>query len=250
MRVFAINLRHRPEKKAHILKEGVKSGLNIEIIEAVNGAQMSDGDIHQQARDFPECGLSKGEIGCALSHLSIYQKMVDEQCPLALVLEDDVVFSSDMASVLAALEKVLDAHKPQVVLLSESHYYIQDRAVALTGSYQLMKIVDAYYAFAYVINLKAAQALLKHLKPVVYEADRWGAFQQLGLTDVYCVVPPVAHTIDDSKEASDLEMVRAGLTAQRAGYLRTLKKQWPLRVKLKKLFWKLIHRHFVKVVRK
>ena len=48
--------------------------------------------------------MTKGEIGCALSHLKIYQKTVDEDIPYALILEDDTLFDTEFPKYLNDLE--------------------------------------------------------------------------------------------------------------------------------------------------
>lgn len=40
--------------------------------------------------------LTRGQMGCALSHYQIYQKMVDENLDNVLILEDDCVFNENV----------------------------------------------------------------------------------------------------------------------------------------------------------
>ena len=44
--------------------------------------------------------VMKGEIGCYHSHLRVWRMLVQSNAPMALVLEDDVVFHDDFLSVL------------------------------------------------------------------------------------------------------------------------------------------------------
>ena len=36
--------------------------------------------------------MNKGEIGCALSHINLYKKIVSDKLSYAIILEDDVEF--------------------------------------------------------------------------------------------------------------------------------------------------------------
>ena len=54
---------------------------------------------------------------------------------------------------------------------------------ALTEKYTLHRFIDGSAGYAYVWNLKAAQSLYKNLQPVVWEADKWYYFEQLGYTN-------------------------------------------------------------------
>ncbi|HHF3697472.1 TPA: lipooligosaccharide biosynthesis galactosyltransferase LsgD, partial [Haemophilus influenzae] len=51
--------------------------------------------------------VTKGEIGCTLSHLSVYQKIIEDndiaEDSYALVCEDDALFHSDFQQNLTAL---------------------------------------------------------------------------------------------------------------------------------------------------
>ncbi len=63
--------------------------------DATDGAQMSDQQIaavYQPSLYTPNYPfkLRPGEIGCFLSHRRIWQKMVDEEIPHLLILEDDI----------------------------------------------------------------------------------------------------------------------------------------------------------------
>lgn len=44
--------------------------------------------------------LLSGEVGCALSHSKVIKKIVDEQIPFALILEDDVKLPSDFKHIV------------------------------------------------------------------------------------------------------------------------------------------------------
>lgn len=250
MRVFAINLAQRTDKRERLLGECQQHHIAVEIVDAVDGRQLSAQELLQLAYDYPQSGLTLGEIGCALSHLAIYKRMIDENCPLAMVLEDDIVLKPGINAVMNAIEeREKTNHAPQIYLLSPSHFYLETFKKPLCPGYFVHRIADAYYGYAYIINQPAAKALYNFLRPVAYEADRWGYFQQLGLARVDCIVPPVVGTFDQKKTASDLESDRKPLILKRAAYYRAQRKQMPLVKKLKKTFWKAIGIHFVKVVR-
>ncbi len=47
--------------------------------------------------------LSPGEVGCYASHLRVYQLLIEQELPWALVLEDDATFASNVADDIAAI---------------------------------------------------------------------------------------------------------------------------------------------------
>ena len=66
-------------------------GLEFHFINAIYGKDLSQDqvdNVYDEALSKKEFGrsLSRGELGCALSHISIYQKMIDEDIEIAIVL--------------------------------------------------------------------------------------------------------------------------------------------------------------------
>ncbi len=96
--VFVINLKRSAHRRARMEKQLKACNVRYEFIEAVDGNQLSAGEIAEaQARGsgimekFPRRNpLLPGEIGCALSHLQVYEKIVAEDRDYALILEDDL----------------------------------------------------------------------------------------------------------------------------------------------------------------
>ena len=250
MKVFAINLASQTEKKAHILNECARHGIDVEIFDAINGKELSEKELQEQVYDYPACHLTRGEIGCALSHISIYQRMVEERHPLALILEDDAILGENITSVLQAIKTIEndDNVQPRAYLLSPSLTHLDSFKKQLNQQHTLNRVVNAHFTYAYVLNLAAAKALASFLMPVRYEADRWAVFQQMGLVEIHCIVPAPASTNDEDKAASDIENERAGIMKIRGDYLRQLrKKEMPFGKKLLRIFWKLlISMHLVK----
>jgi glycosyl transferase family 25 len=243
MRVFVINLPLRNDKKENMLRQGEKHGIPLEMIEAVNGKAFSEDQLRELAWDYPACCLTPGVIGCALSHLKIYKKMVDEGIGLALVLEDDAILQEALPRVLGELEAIDKNDEAKIYLLS-SHYYKSGPARNIAGGYSIRKFVDGSQGHGYVLNLKAADALYANLRPVKWEADKWYYFGEMGLVSVYCVVPHVVG-VDGGSEKSDLYAERALLNKKRRTYLRKLKGVVRMRRRLKKLAWKIFRRPFV-----
>ena len=52
--------------------------------------------------------LTLGEIGCYISHMRVWQKVVDENIPYAIVLEDDLHIEPSFAALLANIASLTD----------------------------------------------------------------------------------------------------------------------------------------------
>lgn len=161
--------------------------------------------------------LTRGAIGCALSHLDIYKKMIQEEIPIALILEDDMVLPPDFKTHLSEIASKL--HLDEVVML----YYQSWKPLELceTGSEKYRSTHGLYYPFdinqpittgAYIITLEAAKRLAAGIIPVRRSADSWGEFyrEQL-LVSMRCVYPRLT---DAAPFKSSIDYFRSGILSR------------------------------------
>ncbi len=113
--------------------------------------------------------------------------MIEEKMPAALVLEDDVLLTSEFPASLAAAKTLLDTNRPQVFLFSD-------------GTQQPLPRTDAAFARAtcgdcseaYLITLPAARELLRVNSPMVVTLDSWTRFAARGHIELYRATPATA----------------------------------------------------------
>lgn len=173
--VFIINLERSKLRRDFILKYLSSLGIEATIFPAVEGNKLDlaeleknkiyDNDAALEAFSRP---LSMPEIGCTMSHIGIYHKIIDEGIEKALVLEDDVIFCDDIDQHFTALiDEVPDDWE-----LIQLYYKCQD----------FTKITDNIVKFrsetclpsgsaGYFINRSGAEKMLKAVYPVRYPAD-------------------------------------------------------------------------------
>jgi len=97
MKIFVINLKTRPDRLQNILQQFEKFNItNFEIVEAVDGRCLTTEQLStvydKKSAERLTKPLSLLEIGCALSHLKIYNKIIEEN-KRCLIIEDDVILS-------------------------------------------------------------------------------------------------------------------------------------------------------------
>lgn len=219
MKIFVINLKDKITRRTAVQEQADRLGLTIEFIDAVAGNSLSDDELQKCTYDYPACHLTKGEIGCALSHLKIYEKMTNENIGHALILEDDAVLSDSINEHIKNIIKS-NNNKPNIYLLSKVESYFP-RII----KNNLHRVYDASGAHAYIINKNAAQRILKEQTPIKYEADMWGAFRFKYSVNIYCTIPHLIDTHDENKEDSSLETSRDILKKKRESYRNKLKKE-------------------------
>jgi len=194
--IFVINMEKDKERKAYITKKLNEYQLSFDFINAVDGRLLDEKYIKQmisknKAIDSIGREMSRGEIGCAMSHLHVYQKMVEEDIEQAIILEDDIDINYDNFNEIIDFLAKENNNKPQVHLLTESISYLSKNTQKIDGIYNIARVVQALSTAGYVINQSAAKQMLGINKKVWIVADDWVRYRMHTDVDVSCVVPCV-----------------------------------------------------------
>ena len=175
MRVFVINLARSVERHQTMQSQFERLSLPFEFISAVDGRELSNSEIAAvyskwRTRFCNGKGLSRGEIGCALSHIKFWQLVLAETSP-GFVFEDDVQLGPDVKCALNEAEAFLVHTKdPCLVQLPGL-----DRDIPCIGKEcpedKFIKVVSAMGAYAYGINPAGAALLVRTFSPIKFPID-------------------------------------------------------------------------------
>lgn len=206
LKYYVISLKGQTKRQALMSEQMARLGLDFEFFAAVNGRELSTED---QARCAQSDGailpcrlgvkvkvtnaLTPAEKGCALSHLKLYQKILDDYKRepdsnfAAVVLEDDSVLNEDTALALRSLDVITEPW--DVVTFSDHnsiknsrnhcYYFDQERGLYFMQLGKKPLLLDALYntrrlvtlASCYVIRPQACQTLIDLGYPVRIPAD-------------------------------------------------------------------------------
>ncbi|KAG7242503.1 hypothetical protein INR49_020547, partial [Caranx melampygus] len=159
--IYLINLRRRPDRRDRMLFSLNELEIDVKVVDAVDGNALNSSDIKILGVDLlpgyydPFSGrtLTKGEVGCFLSHFYIWKEMVDEQMDKALVFEDDVRFQSNFKRrVLRLMEEVEQILRQEAVNPGDEEAVENVRNLVVAGY--------SYWTLSYAISLQGAQKLL------------------------------------------------------------------------------------------
>ncbi|CAI5502716.1 unnamed protein product [Closterium sp. Naga37s-1] len=112
--------------------------------------------------------LSKGEVGCALSHYFVWLEVVRRQLPYAIVFEDDVrflthsfreVFEPDVAEANEVITREINPFRPDIVFLGKSGIMTSFYYPKLSQHVVVSPLV--WCSFAYIVSLEGAQKLVE-----------------------------------------------------------------------------------------
>lgn len=211
MRVFVINLERSVERRVSIKQQLDFQGIAFEFIKAVDGSLLTDEYLaticnFDALAKRPYIQL-KGVYGCLLSHYSIYEKIVADNIPYALILEDDVVIQPGLKAVLADIgTKIRD--NEAILLFSQNNHMptvLSDQhSEQLTGKHKLSYPMEPWAlgsAAAYVISNTAARGMLNYMLPIHVAADSWVRFyEDNAIGSLRCVTPFIVKPAGFSSE--------------------------------------------------
>ena len=174
--VFVVSLPDCTDRRDTIAKSLANLGIEFEFVDAIDGRYGLDPQYEDQidrvaARRAGHI-LSDSEFACALSHITIYQRIVSQNIAYALILEDDALPSPQLVNFLTGCY-YRDADLTQlyysrayvrwqgaVRVLFDSHVsYLHAPRLKVTG------------AVAYTVSYQAALHFVKYALPINREAD-------------------------------------------------------------------------------
>lgn len=206
-----------------------------EFLDAVEGRKLAADELHRRyddeaARRRYGKDLSPGHVGCALSHLDAYRRIVDEGLAAALILEDDALIGEHGLQVVDRLLARLDPDQPKLILLSHAKYYRLFGGWRLDRERKIFPIHMARGTHAYLVTRAAARRMLDAMPRVTVVPDHWELIRDLCKISVQAVVP---YPIGRSPVAGYSGMPTA---APERGRARSRGEHWPrLRFQLGKL---------------
>ncbi|WP_323660372.1 glycosyltransferase family 25 protein [Pectobacterium versatile] len=245
MKTFVVNLERDKNKKDQIQDECRKAKLDYEIISAVDGRELSHNELSSKVHHISINYLSKGEIGCALSHQKIYKKIVDDDIDYALILEDDVEIPQDINVFLRQFLNIKDKRQGDVFLLYPSGLRFTNRKINITQEYFFYEVYNASCTHGYIISSKAAKKLIRINNPVILVADAWLWFYQVSLLKVYALNKELIKAYDVDKSLSSIEAERLLLLNEKEKYQMGVIKKQPFYYVIK-YYHKYIRRVFLK----
>lgn len=219
MQVYVISLKDSIDRQKSITTQCERLGIKPIFIDAVNGKNLSNSEISQycnqeKAKKLYGRELLLGEIGCALSHKRIYQKIVDENIPYAVILEDDATLEKDFSIVVKKImtvslswELILLGHYKSNLKSLKSPISLW-RKHRLNSKFILGRLVDfGFGTHGYMITLEGAKKLLSELKSIYKPVDHYTP--DSNILNVYALFPTVINVQNSFETLIDENRIRS-----------------------------------------
>jgi glycosyl transferase, family 25 len=183
IKLFIINLKKDKLKRKNIEYLCIKYKLNYEFIDAVDGRLLDDdfiekvysksGSIEEMSRE-----MTRSEVGCALSHISIYKIALERNIEYCIILEDDSEFDERLNEIIQNVKKIptdfdllLLGYYTNSVSENKTHSSFWYKK-SLTCNQSIVRLIEPTYgAHGYIISLSGAKKLLNNVKKILLPID-------------------------------------------------------------------------------
>jgi len=176
-KVFIINLDTSIERWEQISTQCDRLGIEYERISAVRGSELTAQE-RAKVYDLPtnlkkyDKRLNDGEIGCYLSHVNCWNRIVELSLDFALILEDDVRLQEQICDCIALFEKMNASDWDYIKLFSSKRLKMNMGTMDLGGEMQLHRVAKLPAGTcAQFVSESGAKKLLKHAFPIARPVD-------------------------------------------------------------------------------
>lgn len=173
--VYVVSLKSASSRRAMLEKHLGELGIDYEFIDAVRGDELPP---IYKARVNPTENMSPGQLGCYLSHVKIYERMIEEEIAVALILEDDAVLHRSVVTLIENGCESLDFD--YCFLGSEDRgdegyvFYDAGRPTKITDQHNAYTLSSGpYCTHAYLITLDGARKRLSCAYPARTAIDHY-----------------------------------------------------------------------------
>ena len=184
LKFYVVNLKRAADRRQLMSDQLDKYGVDYEIFEATDGRALSADDEQKLAlsdqvilemaggrKCMVEDKMCPPEVGCALSHLRLYQHILDQGVERAVILEDDVVLNDDSLLALNQLDVISEpwdvVHFSEDLGLYFARLGMHNETLDAIFNRRRLVLRTAFY----VVTPQACQTLLKLGYPVRINAD-------------------------------------------------------------------------------
>jgi len=223
--IFIVNLQKDVEKRDHICKLCLKYDLHCNFVEAVNGLDLHQGEIDEiyledKAINVIGRPMSKGEIGCFLSHRKIYKQIIDENIEYTLILEDDVNFDNKLIDIL----RIIKTYRKYWDIILLGHHSGESRNKPTRFNFWhreplnrkfVLRIPSekSYGTYGYLLSLNGARRLYQQTEKCFMPIDHYTG--DVNLFKLFIVEDPIIYLHKEFTKMSNLENDRINIVEKK-----------------------------------
>ncbi len=212
--ITIISLAKDEKRRRRIVQQCKTLGLNYKLFDAIDGNTLTQAEldkVYAEKNTISAIGrrLSRGEIGCALSHLSVYKQMLSENIKIMIILEDDAILSPKFKEALQIIDYL--PKNWEILFLGYTcygnHFWYKLPIKIPKLKWRIAKVTDSCRrTHAYVIRQSTAKKILTRTKKLCQPIDYYtGNSKEINL---FLIVPPCSEQSTEGIENSNIQKGR------------------------------------------
>ncbi|MCI4377920.1 hypothetical protein PGIGA_G00208690 [Pangasianodon gigas] len=169
--IYIINLMRRMDRRERMLRTLDVLGIEVTLTDAVDGKALNSSQLQVLGIEMlpsyqdPYSGrvLTKGEIGCFLSHYNIWKQVVERKQRQVLMLEDDIRFEPNFKSRLNTITEDIRQKQLQwdLIYVGRKRLQVKNPERWVKGIKNLVYPDYSYWTLGYILSLQGAKKLLE-----------------------------------------------------------------------------------------
>lgn len=205
-KIFIINLDKDNERLNDVYKQLNKYNIkNYERYPAIDGSKLNNNELNNYTTNIGRLIASDSMIGCGISHINLWKKIVKEKINKCLILEDDFIFIDNF---LNKFNNIINKAPIEYDILFLTDNIIHNKNL------RLYNIDDNFYkqllisqTVGYIITLKGAKRILKYINKVSHHIDVELCISSLlyNFNIISVKEPLIYQTFDTSSNIDDRE---------------------------------------------
>jgi len=151
-----------------IINYSNKYNIKINRFSAYNGRNLDNNSLIKRGVLYPTNRLEKGQVGCAYSHLKLWERCIKQPEKYFVILEDDIIIPPNFSKQISYILSVLP-DKWDIVYIGGC--YIRGKR---SKDFIIPNVYSGKYnlcTHGYIINKKSIPKLISKIKPIRYPID-------------------------------------------------------------------------------
>lgn len=203
-----VNRRQSISKRLNLLGGGVDKFTN-----AIMATNMPDDEVYSYTTD--NCYLTKGEVGCILSHKKAYDNFLKTDEKSIFIFEDDAVFTDICTNeILVSIQNFIDGLDYPAVIALQKNGWQSKQAKYINDTVSICSCHKFYGTYAYCINREAAKNIIKIQTPIYFEIDAFDLYSWLGIMKLFSINRDLVVESQDFESSIGLERFCDGNAAK------------------------------------
>ncbi|MEC7121151.1 MAG: glycosyltransferase family 25 protein [Pseudomonadota bacterium] len=173
MKNFVISLATATDRRVHIQQQFSAQNIQFEFFDAITPEPARQW-AQQLGISIQNADLTQGEIACLMSHVCLWQKIVDENLAYAAIFEDDVFLAENASQYLSDacwLQAIDNAYIIKIEAFAKKAFMSMKRTNIGRDGRSLCILTGMHLGCAgYILSRQAAESLLnfiRHYSPVI-----------------------------------------------------------------------------------